>query len=367
MSADSRLPQLPIIDVAGSHVEIGRAIGETLREGFQAVADNYRERLEASIGWHQAMAIARALIPYAEANLPDCMDEIHGMADGSCLEFSEIFSMNALQETIFLAQDEAGPSAQPTDSVEGCTSLAVTGEMSENGHVLLGHNEDASPIRSALPYVVRAKPDEGPAFVGFAYSTLLLYQGMNECGIGSVGNALYVRDMRSGTPKLLAYRDVLASKYLEDAIRRTHREHRANGNNHLLANEYGEIYDVEVSGRDSALFAPIDDYFVHTNHIRDPRLRSIESTDDVLNSTMRQTRVERRLNQMRGRLTVERVFEILSDHSNYPRSVCKHYDEQHNQGSETVGSVVVDLTAGEIHVRAGHPCETTTTTIKLTA
>ena len=96
-------------------------------------------------------------------------------------------------------------------------------------------------------------------------------------------------------------------------------------------------------------------------------LRSIESTDDVLNSTMRQRRVERRLNQMRGRLTVERMFEILSDHSNYPRSVCKHYDEIHNQGAETVGSVVVDLTAGEIHVRAGHPCEATTTTIKLTA
>ncbi len=367
MSADHRSPQLPIIDVAGTHVEIGRAIGETLREGFQAVADNYRERLEASIGWHRAKAIALTLMPFAEAHLPDCIDEIRGMAEGSRLELSEIFSMNALQETIFLAQHDVDFSAQLADSEEGCTSLAVTGEMSQNGHVLLAHNEDASPIRSALPYVVRAKPNKGPAFVGFAYSALLLYQGMNECGIGSVGNALYARDIHSGTPKLLAYRDVLAATYLEDAIRRTHKPHRANGNNHLLANEYGEIYDVEVSGRDSALFAPTDDYFVHTNHIRDPRLRSIESTDDVLNSTMRQTRVERRLNQMRGGLTVERVFEILSDHSNYPRSVCKHYDELQNQGAETVGSVVVDLTAGEIHVRAGHPCEATTTTVKLTA
>ncbi len=366
MSAETRLRQLPVIDVSGSHLEIGRAIGETLREGFRAVADSFRAGLDSSIGWDQAMAIVGALLPYAEAHLPGCTDEIRGMADGSGLEYTEIFAMNAMQETLFLARHDATPVGDH-EHAEGCTSLAVTGDMTANGHVLLAHNEDASPIRNALPYVVRARPDDEPAFVGFAYSALLLYQGMNDRGIGSVGNALYARDIHAGTPKLLAYRDVLGAPFLEDAIRRTQRPHRANGNNHLLANTHGEIYDVEVTGRDSALFAPDEAFFVHTNHMLDPRLRSLETSEDVLNSMMRQKRVERRLYRMRGQLTVERVFEILSDHSNYPRSVCKHFDEVHNTGAETVGSVVVDLTAGEIHVRAGHPCESESTKIGLNA
>jgi isopenicillin-N N-acyltransferase like protein len=365
MSVDAHQQQLPIVDATGSHLEIGRAIGESLREGFQDVAAGYRESVKNSIGWHKAMTIAKALMPFADEYLPNCMDELRGMAEGSNLQLPELFSMNALQETMFLAGREGSNWAKQEEYNEGCTSLAVSGEMSANGHVLLGHNEDAGSIRSAFPYVVRAKPDDGPAFVGFAYSALLLYQGMNECGIGSVGNALFVDDIRMGTPKLLAYRDVLAANYLEDAIRRTQKRHRGNGNNHLLANEFGEIYDLEVSGSDAALFAPLESYFVHANHILHPRLQKRQWGEHVLNSTMRQKRVERRLSRMEGQLTVDRVFEILSDHSNYPRSVCKHYDEVSNRAGETVGSVVVDLTAGEIHVRAGHPCESETETVKL--
>ncbi len=367
MSTESRTLQLPIVDVTGSHLEIGWAIGETLRDGFQAVGERYRAGLDASIGWRQAMKIAGALMPFAERHLPDCMDEIRGMAAGSGLEVLEIFAMNAMQEIMFLASCEATSPAEDAEFVEGCTSLAVTGEMTADGHVLLAHNEDASPIRNALPYIVRAKPDNGPAFVGFAYSALLLYQGMNDRGIGSVGNALYSRDVHPGTPKLLAYRDVLGANYLEDAIGRTRRPHRANGNNHLLANEFGEIFDVEVSGRNSAVIAPTEESFVHTNHFIDPLLQKLETSENTLNSTMRRKRVERLLHRMPGKLTIDGVFEILSDHSNYPRSVCKHYHEVDNPGGETIGSVVVDLTAGEIHVRAGHPCESGTTTVRLGA
>lgn len=331
---------LPVIDASGTHHEIGRAIGESLRDGLQAVASSHTEGIEWSIGWKRAMDIAADLIPYAEHSLPHCVAELRGMAAGSGVPFETLFSMNALQETRFLAgRDSASPDGV---GYEECTSLAAGGSATRGGAVLLAHNEDAGTIRRALPYVVRARPHGRPAFVGFAYSGLLLYQGMNDRGIGSVGNALYTRDIRPGTPKLLAYRDVLDATFLENAIRRTRKPDRANGNNHLLANEHGEIYDV------------------------DSRLQSVE-WGDLLNSVMRLKRVERLMARCHGSLDVDSMFDILSDHSNYPKSVCKHADPVHNPDVQTVSSVVVDLSAGRIHVRPGNPCTSETTTISLPA
>ena len=359
---DVRWRTLPVIDAAGSDLAIGQAIGETLRDGLLEVAEAHRGGVVASIGWDTAMRIAGELMPYAEASLPHCMDELRGMAAGSGVPLDTLFSMNAWQETRFLAgRDAASPNP---DDDDGCTSLAVDGDVTANGHVLLGHNEDAGTIRHALPYVVRARPDGRPAFVGFAYSGLLLYQGVNDRGIGSVGNALYFRDIRPGTPKLLAYRDVLDATFLEDAIRRTRKPERANGNNHLLANAEGDIYDVEVSDGDSALMAAEGDILAHANNVLDERMQALE-WGDLLNSQMRQQRVKKLLERGRGGLTVDGIFDILSDHSNFPKSVCKHADPLHNPDVMTVASVVVDVTGGEIHVRAGYPCEAETTTVRL--
>jgi isopenicillin-N N-acyltransferase-like protein len=355
---------LPIIDVAGSRFAIGAAIGETLAEGLRGVAAGHQHGLERTLGWSRALEITHQLVPHTEAALPGCVAELRGMAAGSGLPFETLFSLNALQEIRFLAGRDGARPDENDD--EGCTSLAVTGAATADGHVLLAHNEDAGTIRSALPYVVRARPDDGPAFVGFAYSGLLLYQGLNEHGIGSVGNALYATDIRSATPKLLAYRDVLEATFLEDAIRRTHKPTRANGNNHLLANTAGELYDVEVSGGAAAVLPlpPEREYLTHANHFTAPAMQQLE-WGDLLNSRMRQTRVERLLARQVGSVTVESLFEMLSDHSNYPKSVCKHADPVHNPDVQTVASVVIDLTAGELHVRPGHPCTAPTTTVAL--
>ncbi|HUG14291.1 MAG TPA: C45 family peptidase [Thermomicrobiales bacterium] len=355
---------LPVIDVTGTHAQIGQAIGETLRDGLRDVAESHRAGVARTVGWERAMEIAAQLIPYAERSVSDCVAELRGVASGSGVPFKTLFSMNALQETRFLAGRD-GASLGPAYDDE-CTSLAASCAATRDGSVLLAHNEDAGSIRRALPYVVRARPTGRPAFLGFAYSGLLLYQGMNDRGIGSVGNALYARDVRPGVPKLFAYRDILDATFLEDAIRRTRKPDRANGNNHLLANEHGEIYDVEVSGGDSALHYASMSMFAHTNHIVDDRLRTVE-WGDLLNSELRLHRVQRLMAQRHGSLDVDTLFAILSDHSNFPKSVCKHADPFHNPDVETVASVVIDLTAGAIHVRPGHPCETVTTTVTLAA
>src|SRR5262245_58282200 len=91
----TRTTSLPVIDACGSALAIGSAIGETLRDGLRNVAEGHCVALDASIGWQRALDISRSLLPVTEETLPDCLDELRGMAAGSGVAFDVLFSMNA--------------------------------------------------------------------------------------------------------------------------------------------------------------------------------------------------------------------------------------------------------------------------------
>ena len=176
-------------------------------------------------------------------------------------------------------------------------------------------------------------------------------------GIGSVGNALYFADLRPGIPKLLAYRDALEATSLEDALRRITRPRRANGNNHVLASREGEIYDLEVSGGAHAVHYIGGRPWAHANHVVDPAMRARES-GDLLNSRLRADRSGHLLARAAadGGVSLYDLKTILRDHANHPRGVCKHVAPGINETVCTIGSVIIDLTAGTLHACAGNPC-----------
>ncbi len=277
---------------------------------------------------------------YAERVVPRCLEELRGMAEGSALPFEVLFCLNAEEEL-------------DRRTRRACTSLAVPPEATAGGQVLLGHNEDMTPQHVEESYVVKGRPVDAPSFLAFTYSGALLHQGFNDAGIAQVGNALYPGDTKFGVPKLLAYRDVMEATTLEDAMRRCLRPERASGQNHLLADGHGEIYNLEVSGRRHAIQYAGARPLVHTNHFVDPDLEALEE-EDLLNSRLRLNRVGRLLDAQRGHITVEHLKQVLSDHANYPGSVCKHADDP--EGTATIAGVIIDLGAGALLVARGNPC-----------
>jgi hypothetical protein len=120
----------------------------------------------------------------------------------------------------------------------------ITAAGTADGHILLAHNEDATAGWGDLTYVIKAEPDGAPAFAAFTYAGLLLHQGINAAGLGSVGNALYARDARPGIPKLFQYRRAIAQCTIEGTIRTVIDERRAYGNNHLFATGDGRCAPV---------------------------------------------------------------------------------------------------------------------------
>ena len=202
----------------------------------------------------------------------------------------------------------------------------------------------------------KAEPDDAPAFVAFTYAGLLLHQGVNAAGIASVGNALYVADARPGVPKLIQYRRALAETTIEGAIRAVTGPERAFGNNHLLANAEGDIYDVEVTGSEWRLLDAGNRFLVHANHLTHPELSHLDRDDDLLNSRLRQNRLTRLIDGAWGTITAESLRQMMADHSNYPKSLCKHAAPESDLDYGTIGSVVIDVTTRTLWACAGNPC-----------
>ena len=334
---------IPLIETGGSWRDIGFDIGRGARDQIRAAADSAR----AELGGVELSAVMGNIAPYlriTEEAAPDIVAELQGMAEGSGVPFETLFALNAGAELM-----------QSVGRYE-CTVVGIAAAGTRDGHVLLAHNEDATAGWGDLTYVIKAEPDDAPAFVAFTYAGLLLHQGVNAAGLGSVGNALYARDARPGIPKLLLYRRALAACTIEGAIRAVTDPRRAYGNNHLFATADGDLYDVEVSGSRWAMRRGGNRFLAHANHFTLPEMTALDRDEDLLNSRLRQMRVETLVERAWGAIDACSLRAIMADHANYPRSVCKHHAPESDLDYGTIGSVVIDVTARALWACRGNPC-----------
>jgi len=333
---------IPLVETGGTPWAIGHDIGRAMRDQLRGAAASSRAEIDLPDA-----AIAVHVDPYLEATrraAPEIVAELDGMAAGSGVPAETLFVLNAAAEL----NQAAG--------VFACTVVGVTQAGTSDGRVLLAHNEDASAGWADYAYVVKAEPDGAPAFAAFTYAGLLLHQGVNAAGLASVGNALSARDAHPGVPKLFQYRRILAETTIEGAIRVATDPARAFGNNHLLANAEGDLFDVEVSGCDWSLLHAGNGFLAHANHFVSSKLVHLDCDDDLLNSRLRQARVERLVDADWGTITVDGLKGIVADHSNFPKSVCKHHAPESDLDYGTIGGVVIDVGDRALWACAGNPC-----------
>ncbi len=352
--------QLPLIQIYGSHFQMGTQIGEARRENIVHDIDNARRLLEESyeqlqLSWEGARIQARKYIPFAEERYPRYVEELKGISTGANVSFDDVAIVNAME-------------AVTSDALhlDKCTSMAVCQERTVNGHVLLAHNEDWIPEDEPDLFLVQAKPEKELPFLAMTYGALLPNIGFNAAGIAQCCDSVYPTDSRIGIPRVIVSRAVLAARSVNEAIRKALVPKRAAGYNHLLAHESGELYNLEVSARRFAMCYADDGALVHTNHYLDPVMRTIENEPEELISTrVRFFRARRLLNQTRLH-TVESLQAIQEDHVNHPNSICNHSDDgQPLDREKTITALVIDLNNRQMHISWGNPCQNAYTTYQL--
>jgi isopenicillin-N N-acyltransferase-like protein len=344
---------VPMVKVAGSHLEMGRQIGEAFRGKIAHSVENAKSLLaeayeQLELTWDGAKIQSRKYLPFAEERFPQYVDELRGMAEGANVDFRDLVTLNTME-------------AITTDALHltRCTSMAVNDTRTADGHVLAAHNEDWVPEDEDDVYVVHASPNDEPPFLAMNYGGLLPNVGFNAAGIAQLIDSVYPNDPRIGIPRLVVGRAVLTARKPDEAIRRAIVPHRAAGYNHLIVHESGEIYSVEASAQQFDLLYAHDGYMVHTNHYLTERMREVEeSPEELISSRVRYLRASRLLRQSQKH-TIKSLQNIQKDHVNFSNSICNHAvdDRDPLDREKTINALVIDLTAREMHIAWGNPCQ----------
>lgn len=351
----------PLVEVSGTHREMGSQIGEARRENVQHSIDNARKLLheayrELQLTWDEAQIQARKYLPFAEERYPQYVEEMMGIAEGAKVKSDELLVVNVMEAVTMDALH-----------LTRCTSMAVNEDRTANGHVLAAHNEDWIPDDENDVFVIHATPKDEPPYLAMTYGGLIANVGFNAYGISQLINTVYPNDSRIGIPRLVLSRAVLAAKNPGDAIKHALIPHRAAGYNHLISHESGEMYSVEVSARRFSIINNKEGCLVHANHYVAPNMQEIEADpEELISSRIRHFRAQRLLSKSQKH-TIETLQAIQQDHVNYPNSICKHDFGTGNllEREKTINSLVIDLTTREMHIAWGNPCQNTYHTYSL--
>jgi isopenicillin-N N-acyltransferase-like protein len=341
---------VPLIQVKGSPRQRGREQGEGAREQIGRMVASYQSFFRAASGmsWDEGVVASRKFLVYAEAAFPYLVQELQGIAEGAGVPFQDVWLLNCYEGVM----DTAGGRG-------GCTCMALRQEHTDTGHVLMAHNEDWISQDRENIYLVRADPTEGVPFLGMSYGGLLVNIGLNAEGIGVAINSVYPTDGQVGVPRIVYSRAVLDARTIGEAIGACLVPDRDGGYSYLLADANGELYTVETSARSHALIYGEEGWLVHTNHYLSASMRAIEQPGRYIGSHVRYHRAQRLLQERLGVISVTSLQELLRDHVNRPNSICGHEDpaEPPHERSQTVVSLIMDLTARTLWAAPGPPCE----------
>jgi len=330
---------------------MGRIVGrECTRVARSMVQSAKSEMGRKGISWDVAVARARDYFSYAQEYDPGYVDYLRAFARGSGLHFEELFALICRGEKGF------------------CTDVSVNRDATSDGSVFSAHTEDWDSEDEKHVVLVHGTPDKGPSFLVLTLAGFEFVTGLNSAGISFSGNSLYPNDTRIGIPKIFVARRILASRRIGEAVSAAAPPNRASSYNNNICDSSGEMYCVEGSATDFSLLYPQDGYLIHTNHYVDPKMSVFESRfswplgvslENGSSSIVRYNRAMTLVRRSLGRITKDTLFEILSDHVNFPDSICSHEDSDlpFHERSKTIYAVVSDLTRLEMHACLGNPCK----------
>jgi isopenicillin-N N-acyltransferase-like protein len=356
VEAAKSLGILPLVRAGGRHGDLGFQVGAARADQVRHMVDTYRrlfrdEREQLGVtDWSEGVRVAHRYLPFIQRELPQYVDEMRGLAQGAAVAFDDILVLNTIESIT-------------ADRLHlGCTSLAMNGEASADGAVLVAHNEDWYPEDVEDVFLVRAEPEGEPPFLAVSYGGLLPNVGFNAAGIAQCCDTVYSTDVRLGIPRTIVARHVLAAATLEEAAEAALHPHRAAGYNHLLASDDGAIFNLEASATRGQRLAAVGGVAAHTNHYLGDDMAAVESNPPArLHSRGRFERAQHRLAEGRGQLDARRLVEVLADHDAFPHSICSHVTGEPSRldNQLTIASLVIDLTRRTMLAGWGNPCQAT--------
>lgn len=356
---------LPVLQVRGSHEDLGRAMGQfRVTQIKRSVSSAQAALWEADVS---RAALVEQISPYVEATeriYPQYMRELRAMAEGAEVPFEVLFRLNCYESRPQGTPpgSVAGPSpvfaAPPvakqvsvkdpgvlagTPAPDGCTSMVSRGA----GTVIVGHTEDSSPEAVDGIYLVDATVEDGEEvgrFMALNYSNTVpgCAAAINRHGLLVMIDALPDPDRRVGASRHVVSRALLDAESIDEAIHILRETERGGGWNYLLVQ--GDRFANAETTATRVVITTSDDEgaYAHANHYLSEEIAA-DAGEPRANSLSRLTRARQ---LVAAGMTLEEMKGAISDREGFPDSICR---------DRTIAALVADAGAKTIEVCWGEP------------
>lgn len=336
----------PYVRVSGTPYEMGVQHGEQCRDRVHRFLDIIlSDAVKGKTTREDVLRRTDAFRPLFEQCSPRLMEEVRGLADGAGLSSEEALLLQI--------RGEIGNA-----HTEACTTFVISGEGTESGQILIGQNSDMNPVQEDVGMVLHVVPDEGPRILMWTFGGHLGYHGMNSAGVAHFANALGGGPAwRLGLPHYPVKRMMLEQTTVAKMLRVLDDHPVCSSGNYVVTGGCGTIEDVELTPAGyETLGQGGEGFIVHSNHFLCRRFHTQETdAASIADSFPRYDRIRGLVKAQYGRLTVQAMQTILSDHTNHPSSICRHPKEGDSVG-KTVACLIAEPEAGRFHVCKGNPC-----------
>lgn len=353
------------------HERYLRVEGSAQRRG-EAVGRAWRQRIITIFKYAQHATVdkdgrtlsrwlphARDLVPHIEQWAPDTLAEMKGMALGAGLAFDDILLLTCAYEKWFNYH-----------AADHCTGFAAMGSATSDGTLICGQTNDESLLHWAagqLDGVLHHCDSDGMETLLYTHPGIPAYMGMNSAGLCLLWMAIENGERASGLPTNVLIRETLRRTSLaaaEDYIRTVP---RSLPNNYLMSHPVEGICNIECTpGR--FVVTRSERSLCHTNHILDPAMAAgdLKKKDPASSTLARYRAMTSLLKAHDGCIDLPQSCAMLSDHSNYPESICTH-PRPAAVHAKTLAALLFQPGTGRMHIAFGNACETPFRTFSFSA
>lgn len=336
-----------LVDCKGTAYEIGLQWGAACKD---SIASSSKTNLDGMASFlrvsrEQVLAMGMEHLPFIEQYDPYLVEIMRGQAVGAGIAFEEIVTQKCMAD--FTCKAMTGVNTL-------CTALAATGKATEGGKTILGQNIDFLP--EATIDFLRVHHNGGLVQYILCINNWTEYT-FASTGLGICANATFAKCHEFTLPVSAYIPRVMRQKNLEDAFDLLTQVARGVAYFHL-ADGSGRMHGLECTHDDYQIIEPERDVLVHANHYVTERFKGRDTAPELQpDSYERMQTIGDLINKNYGHIIPETAMQILSNHSHYPNSICRHIDKTVPVSSKTLASFVMVPGEGAIYIARGNPCE----------
>ena len=348
---------IKVVECAGTPYEIGLQYGKAseavLRKSLgmclKTLTGFAKVTLNADLSTDEILSTAGKFLSMVEDFDPELIEFVKGEAEGAGMSFREAFYLRCAYDMLFCYGQISSM----------CTSFAATGSATRNGKTIVGRNIDFS---GDWPFeLLKIKHADGMEQLAICVGGVE-WEVLNSYGFCNSMNGIFNMDYRLNLPYGCYMFKAMRQRSIGAALRVLCQAARG-FLYHVLASGEGDIIGIESTSDEFQILQPEDDILVHSNHYLSDNFKQVDGAyttfRDFTDTFLRITRIRKLMKKHNGDITAESMMEILSDHNNFPNSICRHPDPASPGAlvNKTLASVIMVPEDRKMFIAYGNPCQ----------